>query len=100
MAKKFKKHAKKSLRLFADSNEIVYPILMLGVLDERNLIAINYKYLFKNEEILNKLRKIYNLNNKIEINANSTKFECEAKEIKISHKFIAGFVSLLQVGHL
>lgn len=93
--KAFKKHAKKSLRLFADSNEIVYPILMLGVLDERNLIALKYKYLFKNEEILNKLRKIYILNQKIEINANSTKFECEAKKIKISHKFVAGFVAMV-----
>lgn len=93
--KTFKKHAKKSLRLFADSNEIVYPILMLGILDKRNLLAIKYKFLFKNEEILNKFRKIYNLNHKINIIANSSKFECASKKFTIKQKLVACVLSII-----
>ena len=88
--KDFKRYAKKSLRLYACSDKIVYPIEMLAVLDERKLIKQKYKFLFKNEEILQNLQKIYNLNKKIQIIATREKFECEAKKINLRQKIIAG----------
>ena len=59
----FKSYAKKSLRLYACSDKIIYPIEMLAILDERKLISHKYKFLFKNEEILQNVHKIYTLNN-------------------------------------
>lgn len=64
--KDFKQRARKTLRLFGDG-EIVYPILMLGVLDEKIIIEAKYKLLYRNVEICDKLQKIYNLNHKKEI---------------------------------
>lgn len=93
--KAFKRKAKRSLRLFLDSEKIVYPILMLGVLDERNLICHKYKLLYKNEEILQKLKKIYILNQEIEINATTTNFECKAKKITRKQKIISGILSFV-----
>ena len=88
--KDFKRYAKKSLRLYACSDKIVYPLEMLAVLDERKLIKQKYKFLFKNEEILQNLQKIYNLNKKIEIIATRENFECEAKKFNLKQKIIAG----------
>ena len=93
--KTFKKQAKKSLRFFADSEEIVYPILMLGVLDERNLIKQKYKFLYKNEEILLKFKKIYNLNKNIEIIASTTNFEIAAKKFTTKQKIVASVTAVL-----
>lgn len=90
MYKDFKRYAKKSLRLYACSDKIIYPIEMLAILDERKLISRKYKFLFKNEEILQNVQKIYILNKKIEIIATREKFECEAKKINFKQKIIAG----------
>lgn len=79
--KRFKVLAKKSMRLYLDKNSICYPIEMLAVLDRRNKIAKDYKFLFKNEEILSNLTKIYKLNAKIEINVTSDNFVCETKKL-------------------
>ena len=59
--KKFKQKAKRCLRLYVGSEKIVYPIEMLAILNEQRLIKDNYKKLFKNEEILNNITKIYNI---------------------------------------
>lgn len=91
--KSFKMRAKKSLRIYACSDKIVYPIEMLAVLDERKLIANKYKFLFKNDEILQNINKIYNLNKKIKIIATREKFECEAKKISFKQKIIAGMTA-------
>ena len=48
---KFKKHAKKSLKIFVLNEKIIHPIEMLAILDERFLLNKYYKKLFKNEEI-------------------------------------------------
>lgn len=88
--KDFKRYAKKSLRLYACSDKIVYPLEMLAVLDDRKLIKQKYKFLFKNEEILQNMQKIYTLNKKIQIIATREKFECEAKKFNLKQKIIAG----------
>ncbi len=95
--KDFKRCAKKSLRLYACSDKIVYPLEMLGILDERKLIKQKYKFLFKNEEILQNLHKIYNLNNKIQITATREKFECEAKKFNFKQKLIAGTTAAILI---
>lgn len=64
---KFKKYAKKSLKIFVLNDKIIHPIEMLAVLDERFLLNKYYKKLFKNEEIVKNIRKIYILNQKIDI---------------------------------
>lgn len=92
---KFKKYAKRSIRLFASKERVVYPIEMLGILDARNLLAKKYKFLFKNEEILNNLQKIYNLNQNVEIIATKEKFESKSKKLNFKQKFIACFVSIV-----
>ena len=74
----FKRYAKKTIRFFSNNN-IVYPILMLAVLDERSMLENNYKFLFKNEEIDEILAKIY----KINLNLN---IKTENKNIIISNK--------------
>lgn len=95
--KEFKKRAKKALRLYVGNDKIVYPIEMLAVLDERNLIKQKYKFLFKNEEILQNIEKIYNLNKQIQIIATRENFECEAQKVSLKQKIIAGVMSILFV---
>lgn len=93
--KTFKVRAKKSLRIFANKTRVIYPIEMLAVLDERKMLANKFKILFKNEEILNNLQKIYNLNQEIEIKATKENFESKPKKLKFGQKFIAGFMSAI-----
>ena len=95
--KTFKRKAKRALRLYADKTQIVYPIEMLAILDQRKFIANKYKFLFKNEDILNNLKKIYNLNQKIEITATRENFEVEQKNLKLSQKIIASILSFVFV---
>ena len=59
---KFKKHAKKSLKLYVFNEKIIYPAEMLAILDERFLLDKYFKKLYKNEEIVKNIRKIYILN--------------------------------------
>ena len=87
---KFKKVAKKSLKFYLKNDSIVYPVEMLGILDERFLLIKFYKVLFKNEEICNNLQKIYKLNHKIEIIANT-------KDIQIKEKLLNGFQKFVAV---
>lgn len=93
--RKFKKHAKRSIRLFASKERVVYPIEMLGILDARNLVAKKYKILFKNEEILNNLQKIYNFDRNIEIIATREKFECSRKKMTLMQKILAGCMAVM-----
>ena len=50
--KKFKTRAKKSIRFFSN-DEIIFPVLMLGVLNEREILKHNFKFLFKNAAYIN-----------------------------------------------
>ncbi|MBQ8451810.1 MAG: hypothetical protein IJ538_03435 [Clostridia bacterium] len=58
--KKFRKCAKKSIRIFSDE-KIVEPLEMLSVLGENDLILAKYQKFHKNEEILQNSAKIYSL---------------------------------------
>lgn len=93
--KKFKSRAKKCLRLYVGGEKIVYPIEMLAILDERRLIKDNYKKLFKNEEILNNLSKIYILNHKTEVRTDMTKFEILPKKLTKVQKVLVFVVSFV-----
>ena len=86
---KFKKHAKKSLKIFVFKERIVYPIEMLAVLDERILLRKYYKVLYKNEEIELNLQKIYNLNKKINIETNKDEIKIEKKKVSLKQILIS-----------
>lgn len=85
--KKFKTKAKKTIRYFS-GEEIIYPVYMLAVLNERTILKHNFKFLYKNAEIAEKLGKIY----KIRYNLN---LEPEQDLIKIQSSKITYGQSLL-----
>lgn len=91
--KTFKKHAKKSLKLYADKNKIVEPIEMLAILDERFILKQNYPKLYKNDEIIKNVRKIYNLNKNLEITATMNEFNCKKKRLNLFQKAISVIVA-------
>ena len=67
--KTFKIKAKRTIRFFLDG-EIIYPILMLAVLNERTILKHNFKFLFKNAEINDKLSKIYKIKHNLDVEIN------------------------------
>lgn len=83
-----KKKAKKSIRLFAGSEEIIYPILMLAILDEREELNKNYKKLYKNAEINAILSKIYKINLNLDINQTDAGVTLPRKKMSLSQKFM------------
>ena len=93
---RFKKHAKKSLKLYVFNEKIIYPIEMLAILDERFLLDKYYKKLYKNEDIVKNIRKIYNLNRKIDIDISQEDVKLPKKKISLKQKlFAAGVVAVL-----
>ena len=93
--KKFKQKAKRCLRFYVNDEKIVYPIEMLAILNEQRLIKDNYKKLFKNEEILNNIIKIYNFNHKTKVIAEFTKIDIQNKKQSKTQKLLICFVSLI-----
>lgn len=91
---KFKTYAKKSIRLFLN-DEIVYPILMLAVIDDRIKIAKYYTNLYKNEKILSKLSKIYKITNCETVTANTVEFVCSNKKTTKKQKIYLSFIACL-----
>jgi len=92
---KFKRYAKKSLKIFVLNERIIYPIEMLAILDERYLLNKYFKKLYKNEEIVENLRKIYILNQKIEIDVSIDNIELPKKKLIARQKwFVAIMVSI------
>ncbi len=85
---KFKSKAKKSLKLFAGKDKIVYPLEMLAVLDERFIIRKYFKSLYKNDEILLNLSKIYKLNHKIVASATHQGLVLEKKKLSLKNKIV------------
>ena len=81
-----KKKAKKSIRLFAGSEVVIYPILMLAILDEREELNKNYKKLFKNAEINAILSKIYKINLNLDINQTDNAITIPKKNMSLSQK--------------
>ena len=92
--KEFKKFARKSLRLFRD-DEIIYPVLMLAVLNERNIIECNYKFLYKNVEINDKLQKIYKINHNINSVIGEDKIKLQTPEITKRQTFLFSIFSVI-----
>ncbi len=93
--KNFRTLAKRSIKLVACQERVIYPLEMLAFLDERNLIRNKYKFLYKNEEILQNVQKIYNLNQEIDIIATPTKFVCKAKKLSVAKKVVSGLVAIV-----
>ena len=91
--KKFKSHAKKSLKIFAGT-KIVYPIEMLACLDNRAHLVKYYKFLYKNEEISSNLSKIYNLTYNLEVGVSNENLTIKRKPLTFKNRIIAGAVCL------
>ncbi len=89
--KKFKSYAKKSLKIFAGS-KIIHPIEMLAVIDNRAHLIKYYKLLYKNEEIISNLSKIYNLTYNLSAEASNEKFEICRKPLTLKNRIIAAAV--------
>lgn len=95
--KKFKTKAGKSLRFFACGDLKCYPVLMLAVLNEDELLKKKYKKLYKTVEISQILTKIYNLNAKIEINIIDDKLTIPKRKTKQKPCFILTSIFLAVV---
>ncbi len=87
--KKFKAYAKKSLKLFMGDEQIIYPIEMLAVIDDRGHLKHFYKLLFKNEKILENLSKIYNLTHKLNVEISESSILVKRKPLSLKQKIIA-----------
>lgn len=94
MYKDFKQRAGKAIRLFND-NEIVYPVLMLAVLNEKTILNNNYKFLYKNVEIIEKFNKIYNLTQKSKVKVNENNISFSREKLKTKHYFLLSVVAFI-----
>lgn len=94
---RFKRHAKKCLKFFVYEDKIVYPIEMLAILDERFIIRKYFKLLYKNDEILANLSKIYKLNKNIEVQATHQDIKIEKKKFNLKQKLITAICICLMV---
>lgn len=90
---RFKKYAGKKIRLFCDGN-IVYPILMLGIIKDNETIANKYNKLYKNAEIIEKLNKIYNLSGDYKTVANEKTFSSTSNKMSFTKKIILSVISV------
>jgi len=59
----FRKVCGRTLRLYLKEGSIVSPIEMLAILHKDGLVKKNFKYIIKNEKILNNLKAIYSIHN-------------------------------------
>lgn len=94
MYKAFKRRAGKAIRLFND-NEIVYPVLMLAVLNEKTILNNNYKFQYKNVEIIEKFNKIYNLTQKSKIKVTEKEIFFAREKLKTKHYFLFSVVAFV-----
>ena len=92
--KKFKTRAKKSIRLFFDG-EIIYPALMLGVLNEKTILKHNFKFLYKNAEIVEKLKKIYKIRYYFEIDVKPDSVKIPVSKITRKQTLLFSIVSFI-----
>ena len=97
----FKRKAKKSIRLYQNDECFVYPAEMLAIVDNRFLLDKNYKKLFKNEEIVANIQKIYNLSGEFSISLDLQNFAINKKKFTFRQKMIgfcmAGVLLLLSL---
>lgn len=89
--KKFKSYAGRSIRFLLEK-EVIYPIEILAVMDERSLLVINYKLLFKNDKIIENIKKIYNLDDDLSLGATTAGIEIDKKPLTHSQKTFVGII--------
>lgn len=94
MYSKLKSRAKKSLRLYLN-DQIISPLEMLAILDERQKIAKDYQKFYKNSEITANIEKIYSLTNKTQVIATVNNFESPKKKLGTKGKLFTIIVSVL-----
>ena len=88
MYKKFKRSAKKAVRLYQNEECFVYPVEMLAIVDNRFLLSKKYDKLYKNDEIVQNIRKIYNLSDEFEISLDLQNFNINKKKLTFKQKVI------------
>jgi len=92
----FKKYAKKSIRLYL-RGEIISPLEMLSIIDDRKKIANNYKKYEKNDEICKKVKKIYSLSHKTDVETDPKSFVAPSKDLEKKNKIILSSIALFLV---
>ncbi|MBR3885027.1 MAG: hypothetical protein IKJ33_00980 [Clostridia bacterium] len=92
--KKFKARAKKSIRFFSN-DEIVFPVLMLGVLNEREILKHNFKFLYKNAEIVDKLKKIYKINYYFNVKVEDNSVKIPSSKVSLKQTLLFSIVSII-----
>ena len=92
--KMFKSKAKKTIRIFSDG-EIVFPILMLAVLNERDILKYNFKFLFKNAEINEKLEKIYKLRHNLFVDVKEDVVKISTSKVTFKQTFLFSVISII-----
>jgi len=92
--KTFKIKAKRTIRFFLDG-EIIYPILMLAVLNERTILKHNFKFLFKNAEINDKLSKIYKIKHNLDVEINEDFVKIPNKKPNLKQSLLFVLVSII-----
>ena len=90
----FKKYAKKSIRLYTNG-VIVAPVEMLAIIDDRELIAKRYEKYQNNDQNVAKIKKIYSLTHKTEVDASRDYFHAPHKRNIIGSKLLLSIVSLV-----
>lgn len=94
MYKDFKRRAGKAIRLF-NGDEIVYPVLMLAVLNEKTILNNNFKFQYKNVEIVEKFNKIYNLTQKSKVKVTEKEIFFTREKLKTKHYFLFSVVAFI-----
>lgn len=90
----FKKYAKKSLRLYLNG-EIVVPVEMLAIIDDRELIAKNYQKYQNNYRNVSKIRKIYSITHSTEVDISKEMFHAPRVKRVFESKLILSVVSVI-----
>lgn len=96
--KKLRSRAKKSLRLLCEC-EVIYPIEMLAIIDDRKTLVSNYKLLYKNDKIIENLKKIYILDSNLHFEATASGISIERKKFDCRQRFLCA-ISLVIVAVL
>ena len=90
----FRKIAGKSLRLFVNEG-IVYPIMMLAILNEGIILKCKYKFLYKNANICSIIENIYKLNHKLYIDSDEGQIYIPDKKLQAKHYIFSGIIGFV-----
>lgn len=92
---KFKRVAGRALRLYADEESVVYPAEMLAILGQSSRLVKFYRELFKNEEIVKNIKKIYNLNQYSDVEVSTAKITLPREKLSLKQQIIAGCMAFV-----